>query len=71
MLQEPVDETESSEYYQRSMFDFWNSILEDNTPIYHSSAYLIDTWRDLREAIFGDNRYMEPSRFVQGTVRMF
>jgi len=71
MLQEPADETKSPEEYQKAMFDFWNSILDDMTPVHHGSAYPIDTWKDLREAIFGDSRYMEPSRFVQGSVRLF
>jgi hypothetical protein len=69
-LQEPAEETESPEDYQRAMLELWNSILEDITPVYHNSIYSIDTWKDLREAIFSDNRYMEPSRFVQGTVRL-
>lgn len=69
-LQEPSKKTKSPEDYQKAMFDFWNSILEDTTPIYHSSTYPIDTWKDLGEAIFGDNRYMEPSRFIQGTVKL-
>jgi len=55
-LQEPVEETESPEDYQKTMFDFWNSILEDMTPVYHISTHPIDTWKDLREAIFGDNK---------------
>jgi len=70
-LQEPAEETESPDDYQRAMFDFWNSVLEYMTPLYHGSIYPIDTWKDLREAIFGDNRYMEPSRFVQGSARLF
>ncbi len=69
-LQESPKETKSSEDYQRAMFDFWNSILEDTTPIHHSSTYPIDTWKDLGEAIFGDNRYMEPSIFIQGTIKL-
>ena len=70
-LQESTGETESPEDYQNAMLDFWDSILEDMIPVYHSSTYPIDTWKDLREAIFGDDRYMEPSRFVQGTVKLF
>lgn len=69
-LQEPAEETESPEDYQETMLDFWNSILEDTTPVYHSSTYQINTWKNLREAIFGDGKYMEPSRFIQGTVRL-
>ena len=77
-LQKPVEETEdsegeslgSSEDYQKTMLDFWNVLLKDRTPIYHGSTHQIEAWEDLREAIFGENRYMEPSRFIQGSVRV-
>lgn len=59
-IQEPED-------FQKAMLDFWNSILKEGTPVYHSSLYPINNWEDLREAIFGNRRYIEPSRFVQGT----
>ncbi|MFH1358975.1 MAG: hypothetical protein ABIH37_03750 [archaeon] len=66
-VQEISAEEVSAEEFQRRMVNFWDSILRDKTPVYHGSHYPIDTWQDLRKAIFGDERYMEPSRYVQGT----
>ncbi len=71
-LQRPSKETVNPEDYQRGVLDFWDSVLDDTIPVYHGSAYHpIDTWKDLKDAIFGEKRYMEPSRFVQGTVKLF
>ena len=65
--QEQAEETNSSEDYQMEMLNFWDSFLSDDTPIYHNSTHLIYTWKSLKDAIFGEKAYMEPSRFVQGT----
>ncbi|MBS3142254.1 hypothetical protein J4464_02590 [Candidatus Woesearchaeota archaeon] len=68
VLQEAPETPQTAEEFAKAMFDFWNSILSDMTPVYHSSLYPISTWKALSEAIIGDYRYMESSRIVQGTV---
>ncbi|MBI2579682.1 MAG: hypothetical protein HYW27_02155 [Candidatus Aenigmarchaeota archaeon] len=70
-LQEPAEEIDNPEDYQRGMLDFWDSFLHDDVPIYHGSTHPIGTWKELKDALFGEKRYMEPSRFVQGTARLF
>lgn len=70
-LQESDDGEDDPEDFQKAMFGFWDSILGEMTPIHHGSTHPIDNWKDLSGTIFGDNRYMESSRFTQGTFSQF
>ena len=45
-----------------AMCYYWDNRIKDDTPIRTlGSAYNIETWRDLKKAVFGSNRIMEPS----------
>ena len=47
-------------------FDYWNGILEDDTPIIANDA-VIKTWSDLKKALRGEKIIMDESEFSQGT----
>ncbi|MBI5061597.1 MAG: hypothetical protein HZB67_04775 [Candidatus Aenigmarchaeota archaeon] len=60
--------SETYQEYQEKMLSFWDSVLASDTPVHHHDSYPIKNWQDLRDAIIGENRYMEPSRFTQGAI---
>ena len=51
------------------MFNFWDNILDDNTPIEHCSPVHEDiyTWKDLKNSLTGPDREMDISQFIYGT----
>ena len=53
---------------QEKGFEYWNELLEDDTPII-ANDIAIRTWGDIKEALHGDNRIMDESKFSQGTFR--
>jgi hypothetical protein len=65
LQQRPSEDDEKNEFGMDMLY-FWNSILREDTPIYHSSSHQVKDWKDLKEAICGETRYMEPSNLVQG-----
>ncbi|MFA5019855.1 MAG: hypothetical protein WC533_02035 [Candidatus Pacearchaeota archaeon] len=57
------------EYHQR-LLELWGSFLDNETSVYHGSSYPIYNWENLKEAVFGEERIMEPSMFAQGSTRI-
>jgi len=53
-------------WHSNYALDFWDSVLDDSTNIVDEYGSEM-SWKELKEAITGPDRYMEQSRFIQGT----
>ena len=50
----------------KTMLEFWDSRMNELTPIIHHGSYPIESWSDLRNAITGPDRIMEPVNYTSG-----
>ena len=55
--------------FAKEMCSFWDSLLNEWTEVEELGLATMN-WHGLKEAIFGFNRYMEPSGFMQGTLKL-
>ena len=50
-----------------AIFEYWNAALDDAIRI-DAESWSDMSWHQLKEDLFGNNRTMEPSRYVGGTL---
>ncbi len=53
-------------------FGVWDTILKDDTPLMRNDSTEIQTWGDLKNALCGEDAYMQESKFfAQGSHAVF